>query len=65
MSEKEEPIRCFWDDERECPFPHITDELGKLRPPLDVTMRYCQLCLMAAIVKELYWLRETKRRLGR
>jgi len=65
MSEKKKVVSCFWDKERECPFPRISDELGRLRSPLNDTMRFCQLCLMAAIAKELYWLRETRRRLGR
>jgi len=65
MSKRERAVKCFWDKERECPFPEIVDDIGKLRAPVYTTISWCQTCLMAAIAKELYWLRETKRRLGR
>jgi len=65
MSEKEKVVRCFWDQERECPHPRVFNELSKSYCPGDDEFRTCQLCLMAEIAKELYWHRETKGRLGR
>jgi len=65
MSKKKKVVSCFWDKERECPHPHVSNKLSKWYYPGDDEFRTCQLCLMAEIATELYWLRETRRRLGR